>query len=52
MPSFAATASVSVITSRTSRDTSGWRASSSSVPPVSALIGLNATLPSSLTQIS
>ena len=30
----------------------GWRTSSSSVPPVSALIGLNATLPSSLTQIS
>ena len=31
---------------------SGWRTSSSSVPPVSALIGLNATLPSSFTQIS
>ena len=30
----------------------GWRTSSSSVPPVSALIGLNATLPSSFTQIS
>ena len=52
MPSLPATASVSTISSRTSRDTSGWRASSSSVPPVSALIGLNATLPSSFTQIS
>ena len=38
--------------SRTTRDASGWRTSSSSVPPVSALIGLNATLPSSFTQIS
>ena len=38
--------------SRTTLDVSGWRAISSSVPPVSALIGLNATLPSSFTQIS
>lgn len=34
------------------RDTSACRASSSSVPRVSALIGLNATLPRSFTQIS
>ena len=51
MPSFAATASVSAMISRTTCDTSGCRASSSSVPPVSALIGLKATLPSSFTQI-
>ena len=52
MPSFAATASVSAMIVADTRDTSGWRAISSSVAPVSALIGLNATLPSSLTQIS
>ena len=52
MFSIRATASVSAISSRTTADTSGSRASSSSVPRVSALIGLNATLPSSFTQIS
>ena len=48
----AATASVSPITSRMTRAVSGWCTSSSSVAPVSALIGLKATLPRSLTQIS
>ena len=52
MPSWPATAAVSPITSRAKRDTSGWCTISSSVPPVSALIGLNAMLPRSLTQIS
>jgi hypothetical protein len=51
-PSLAATASVSAMIARIARETSGCRTSSSSVPPVSALIGLKATFPSSFTQIS
>ena len=51
-PSFWATASVSVMISRIRGATSGSRAISPSVAPVSALIGLNATLPRSFTQIS
>ena len=52
MPSLAATASVSVMISRTTRDTSGCRTICSSVAPVRALIGLNETLPINFTQIS
>src|SRR5919204_295968 len=52
MPSFAATASVSLMISPTTRDTSGCRTICSSVAPVSALIGLNETFPISFTQIS
>src|ERR1051325_1175160 len=52
IPNFAATASTSLLISLTTSHTPGSRAICASVARVSALNGLNATLPSSFTQIS